>query len=235
MSRVELQPAWLLHQRDYRETSRIAELFTRDHGRVGIVVKGVRGRRKSTLSGDLQAFRPLLVSWSGRGELHAMTTVEPAGPTHSFSGDALLAGLYLNELLIRLCARDDPQPEAFSAYGQAMVALGYPDRMRIGLRLFEKQLLDVLGYGLVLECDTDGEPLEAAGLYRYEPESGPVRINTEQVGAVHGATLLALAAGEMDNPRIQAEARDLLRSCLDCHLGIKPLRSRELLLKSRHK
>ena len=39
------------------------------------------------------------------------------------TGDALLSGYYLNELLLRLLARDDPHPALFDAYAAAVQVL----------------------------------------------------------------------------------------------------------------
>ena len=59
-SRVNLQPAYVIHQRPYRDTSAIVEIFSEAHGRHALVAKGLK-RPKSRLKGLIQPFQPLLI------------------------------------------------------------------------------------------------------------------------------------------------------------------------------
>ena len=52
-SRVDGQPAYVLHSYPFRETSLIVEVFSRDHGRVALLARGAR-RPRSVLRGLLQ-------------------------------------------------------------------------------------------------------------------------------------------------------------------------------------
>ncbi|MDE2091672.1 MAG: DNA repair protein RecO, partial [Gammaproteobacteria bacterium] len=108
--RIVLQPAYVLHQYDWRETSRMVEILSRDHGRLGLVARGAR-RPRSPLRAVLRPFQPLLLSWTGGGDLVTLTGVEPAGEPFALQGRALLSAFYLNELLLRLLTRHDPQAE----------------------------------------------------------------------------------------------------------------------------
>lgn len=107
--RVAEQPAFVLHSYPYRETSLIVDVLTRDHGRLALVAKGAK-RPHSALRGVLQTFQPLLLSWSGKSEVRTLTGAEWVGGMLPLSGDALLCGFYANELLVKFCAREDPQP-----------------------------------------------------------------------------------------------------------------------------
>jgi len=113
--RVSLAPAYVLHQRDWRETSRMVELFSRDYGRMGAVARGAR-RAQSPWRAILQPFQPLLLSWMGSGDLVTLTGAEAAGETELRFGPALMSAYYMNELLLRLLPRQDAQPELFSQY-----------------------------------------------------------------------------------------------------------------------
>jgi DNA repair protein RecO (recombination protein O) len=232
--RVELEPAFILHHRPFRDTSVLLEVFSRDHGKVGLVARGARGPR-SRLKSVLQPFRPLLLSWQLRGELGTLTGAEAAGgavvvPT---GGDALLALYYLNELLMRLTARLDPHRELHAVYAGAVEALLAGEAVAPALRRFEKRLLDSLGYGPDLARDIAGEPLEAAGSYRYDPASGLAPCRADAAGALLGASLLALAEDRLLEPRALADARRLLRAALDAHLDGRPLKTREMLGRMR--
>lgn len=227
--RAELEPAYLLHSRSYRETSLLVEAFTRQHGRVGLVARGARAQR-SRLRGVLRPFQPLLLSWSGRGELGTLTNAEASAPAWLSTGALLAGGFYLNELLMRLLARDDPHAVLYSAYEETLEALGRGAPPEPALRLFEKRLLAELGYALLLDRDTNGESLRPDALYHYHLESGPTPVDGVREGmlAVHGSTLLALSAGRLEGRCELAEAKRLTRTALKQYLGGRPLRSREL-------
>jgi DNA repair protein RecO (recombination protein O) len=238
--RVQLQPAYVLHHRPYRDTSRILELFTRDHGRVVVFARGARGGRKAAASliSVLQPFNRLLVSWSGRGEAGQLTGAEFDGPVTLLPPDRLVSGFYLNELLLKLFARHDSHPDVFELYSQTLESLkSAPDALRV-LRLFEKRLLDALGYGLALERDVaSGQALEPQAEYHYRLEQGPVRASgvAEEGSVYSGAVLLSLAREDLADAAECADARRLLRAALDRCLDGRELRSRQVMMALRKK
>ena len=127
----------------------------------------------------LQPFRPLLLSWSGRGDLGLLTGAEADGYARLLSGKALFSGLYMNELLMRLMHRHDPHRELFYHYGAAIEALCLGQRSDCVLRIFEKQVLESIGYGLVLDHDIDsGEPIRKDRTYRYHTDRGPSSVES---------------------------------------------------------
>jgi len=230
--RVSLVHGYVLHQRPWRDTSMLIEAFTADLGRVGLVARGARraGNRTRPL---LEPFQPLLLSWSGRGDLHTLTGVESSGWRPPPAGRALLAGFYCSELVLRLMVREDPNAGAFEAYDRAVAALAASESgTESPLRRFEFDLLDALGYAPPLAVDmTTGEPVRPDREYDYLPEHGPVAASGP-AGAgtvrVPGADLLAVAAGQLDDPRALQSARRILRSALQPLLGPRPLKSREM-------
>jgi DNA repair protein RecO (recombination protein O) len=231
--RVQLQPAYVLHHRPYRDTSRILELFTRDYGRVSVFARGARGARKTgaALASILQPFNRVLVSWSGKGEAGQLTAAEFDGAMSALPPDRLVSGFYLNELLLKLFARHDSHPEVFSLYDSTLRSLKTEADGVRALRRFEKRLLDALGYGLALERDVElGRPLDAAYAYRYRLDQGAVRIDgvAEGSGIFTGRTLLAMAREDFTDPAVCAEARALLRAALDHCLEGKELRTRQV-------
>lgn len=229
--RVSLQPAYLLHRKPYRDTSLILEAMTPDYGRVGLVAKGAR-RPRSQLPGLLQPFLPLLLSWSGRGELFTLTDAEGRGPLLMPPGRLSISAFYLNELLLRLLPRDDPHEALFQAYSKALDRLARNEEVEWELRLFEKRLLEAIGYGLQLTqaADGGGAPIQPDRQYCYHLEVGPLPA-TERVGGLllGGRTLLALATEETAvGPEVRGEAKQLMRAALALYLGDRPLKSREL-------
>jgi len=232
--RVELTPGFVLHQRPYRETSALLEVFTASHGRVGLVARGVYAP-KSRRRAELQTFHALRLSWNERGELGTLIEVESDGPGIDLTGTALYSAFYLNELLVRLLIRHDPHPRLFERYRQALQALmDQPVALELTLRLFEKHLLQETGYGLLLdvECET-GEPVQADRFYDYRLEAGPVEV-AEDSGEgflFPGSSLLALAQEQHIDEKVLRDAKRLMRAALSLYLGGKPLKSRELFMK----
>lgn len=221
-----LQSAYVLHRRAYRDTSALVELLTREHGRVGVVARGVRGRRSSQAA-LLQPFQGLTVAWRGRGELRTLTTAEGRGRPLALTGTVLVSAFYANEVLLRALARDDPHPDVYDGYESLLQALtgGVPETC--ALRVFERDLLDALGYGLPLLVDAAGEPVRPDRFYRCAPDQAPESLGGQARGGVAGAALIALAAGQPDADQANA-LRRLTRAALAPHIGARPLRSREL-------
>ncbi|HEY9147624.1 MAG TPA: DNA repair protein RecO [Gammaproteobacteria bacterium] len=233
--RTLLQPAYVLHRKPYRDTSLLLEAFSPEYGRIGLVARGARSRR-STLQALLQPFQPLLLSWSGRGELHTLTAAEADGTATKPHGDALINGFYVNELLMRLLPRDDPHPGLYASYRQALSRLSQGDDHEWSLRLFERDLLQELGYGLQLTHEGgSAHPLQPERHYCYHAEYGPQAALDESPDclAVSGATLLALATGEPAGESCRREAKRLMRVILGHYLGPRPLASRALF-QARH-
>jgi len=236
VKRVELEPAFVLHTRAYRETSLIVEVFGRHTGRFALIAKGVR-RPKSALRGMLQSFHPLLLSWSGSGELGLLTGAEPDGYVRPLAGKALFSGLYINELLMRLMHRHDPHPELFHYYHEAIESLSRAQGTEAVLRIFEKQMLESIGYGLVLDRDIEsGEPIHGDCAYRYEMDRGPTSVVTHDGDGVPvaGETLLSLARESLETQRALDEAKQLMRAVLRRYLGDKPLATRSLFRARVH-
>lgn len=227
--RVDLERAYVLHHRPYRESSAIVEAFTSAHGRVGLVARGARGPR-SRLKGALQAFRPVLLSWCGHGELMTLTGVDLAQASPPVEGRTLFMGFYLNELLVRLLHRGDPHPELFGDYARTLEQLMRGESEESTLRIFEKRLLDAIGYGLSLDADAQtGEPLDSTRRYVYVPEQGPVAAAGCHEGVeVGGNTLIALRGERVEGEVALREVKRLMRAALDRHLGGRALESRRL-------
>ena len=232
---TRLQPAYVLHQRAYRDSSAIVELFTPEQGRVGVVARGIK-RPRSPWRGLLQPFQPLLVAWQGGGELKTLTGAEPQGMALGLPPSALASGFYLNELLMRLLARHDAQLTLFGCYDAGLRALAsaHDDAsLERVLRHFECDLLEALGYGLSLTRDTRGLPVAAGQRYDYLHERGPRPLDdaAEVEGiALHGATLLAIHERQVSGERTRREAKRLMRATLAHYLGPRPLVSRQLLM-----
>lgn len=242
-----LVEGYVLHGRDWRETSRILDCLSRDNGRFSVVARGAR-RAGSPWRAVLQPFQPLLLSWTMRGELGTLIAAEATAPAHRVGGggERTLAAFYANELLLRGLAPHDPHPEVFEAYAATLAALAAGADEAIVLRRFELELLAGVGYGLRLDADGEtGEPLRPDGWYRLDAERGPLALGVVEgvaegvaeqgrAGSVcRGADLMALAAGTPDAVAARGPLRRALRGALDALLGDRPLRTRAVARELR--
>lgn len=229
-SKVDGQPAYVLHSYPFRETSLIVEVFTRDFGRMALLARGAR-RPRAAIRGLLMAFQPLEIAWAGKGEVLTLMKAEWQGGQPLLSGDALFCGYYLNELLMHLLPREDAHERLFACYGEMLRRLAADPEGRdreADLRSFEKALLQELGYGLSLQRDSLGQAIDPAKLYHYRIEEGPyvASIDNDATLLVLGQTLLDLEADNFTRPRTRQEAKTLMRTLLAHYLDGQTLKTR---------
>jgi len=241
-----LEPAYILHARNYRDTSLILDLFTLYSGRYSVVSKGARSP-KSKLRGRLQPFSPLLIASVGRGELKTSTTIDFPRKPFGLVGKGLMLGLYVNELLYRLLDRFEPIAGLYQGYedllselvlteqsmSEQQVSLKESNAEVTAIRRFELRLLQELGYGINFEYDSrDGQPISADLDYRFVVHEGFHAIRESQGETFSGVEVLSMASGELK----QVDSKRLLnltRLSLAELLGDKPLKSRSLFRGAR--
>jgi DNA repair protein RecO (recombination protein O) len=232
LARQDAQPAFVLHSYPFKETSLVVELLTREFGRIAVVARGAR-RPKSSLRGVLLAFQPLLVSWSGKGELQTLMRAEWQAGYHPLKGLSLICGFYLNELMLKLLARHDAHENLYDRYAATLLEM-VPggDHARI-LRAFEKSLLSELGYAVTLDHDVQtGQPITAEERYTYLIERGPVRAGPDagRNGVeLLGRTLLDMQSNDYTNATTLQQSKALMRTLINHHLGDQELHTRQLL------
>lgn len=226
--RIKLQQAYCIHSRRYRETSRIVELLTLDHGIVSCVH---RGAIRNNSSVDF-LFMPLLVSWGGKGSLYTLTNIESISSKQITFPEKNILGIYLNEIILRLVPRSSPSAEIYDLYKNVVSLLDSAENYEKLLRLFEVELLSIIGHGLFLDKEIDHEtPIKKDCIYRYDVGLGPSKVKHGSAAwnIVKGTTLLALQSPlNMDSASL-SEAKHLMRGIIRCHLGSRSLHSREIL------
>ncbi len=231
--RIELQPAYILHSRPFRDTSLLVDCFSRDYGRVTVLAKGARSA-KSRQRQLLQPFSPLLVSWQGKGDIKTLVGLEADGQGYFFSGHALFAGLYMNEVLVRVLPQHDAHMDILEYYQEALAELGRGQPLEPLLRRFEFSLLQALGYGIDFLHDAQGRNLLPEVWYQFYPERGfQVAEPSPHEVFFLGACLLGIGQGQLDEVNNLRTAKQLVRVALKPYLGNKPLQSRELFVQQR--
>ncbi|KEI71597.1 DNA repair protein RecO [Endozoicomonas elysicola] len=228
----EFHKAWLLHRRSYKERSVIAEFLVEGHGRIAMVVRGVRQSR-SRYSSLLQPFHQLMLRWKGRGELKTLIDLEP--DRHEFlSGERLYCGFYINELLMRSMIPGQHVDGVTDLYQNTLSYLNRSSPLEPLLRQFELDLLKLCGYAPSLDWDVaNGVPLIDGVLYRFEPEHGLVptdeHIGHSEKRFCYTAELLkALASGDFSNPDFYPGFKRFTRQAMRPLIGERPLQSRML-------
>jgi len=226
--RVLLAPGYILHHRPYRDTSRILDVLVRDHGRLTLFARGVRGP-KPRFGGVLQPFDLLLLSFQVGREAGQLTGAESPESAPPLPAGSLMAGFYLNELLLKLTTRHDPIPEVFEEYRRALSGLRAGGRVEAVLRVFEKRLLEAVGYGMDLTAEArTGKAIEAEGFYRFVASEGMVPAVELDADAVAGTSILALAREELGEGRGLEDARKVLKAALAERLEGKELTTRRV-------
>lgn len=230
-TRVIAQPGFVLHSYPYKETSLIVDVFSRDHGRVALVAKGAK-RPHSKLRGVLQTFQPLSVGWSGKAEMRTLTAAEWIGGLLPLEKSALLCGFYLNELLVKLLARDDPHPTLFDHYIATLNQLAHDEPAPIVLRKFERALLKETGVGGDFTvCTATGGMVEEDRIYVVDPERGPrPAYPADTAPRVSGKTLLDMEREDYTDGATQSQSKFLMRFLLAHHLDGAPLNTRQILI-----
>ncbi|KND58980.1 DNA recombination and repair protein RecO [Candidatus Paraburkholderia schumanniana] len=230
--RIAEQPGFVLHSYPYRETSLIIDVFSRDYGRVALVAKGAK-RPHSALRGVLQTFQPLGLSWSGKGEVRTLTSAEWVGGMLPLTGDALLCGFYVNELLVKFCAREDAHPALFNHYVLTLSRLAHDEPAVQVLRSFERVLLRETGYAMNLMRTVTRQQVVPEGRYVFDPDRG-VRDASDDLAAqwpvISGQTLIDMERDDYTSSQTAAQSKTLMRFLLNHYLGGTPLATRQILI-----
>lgn len=229
--RIELQPAYVLHSRPFRDTSLLVDFFTRDYGRVTLIAKGARNPKQNQRH-SLQAFAPLSISWQGKSELKTLIGNESLGNSFALEGRFLYSAFYANELLSYLLAQGDSVMEVYDLYSDLLFSLQKKTDLEITLRNFEFSLLNLMGYGIDFEYEaSEGRPILAEERYGFISEAGffPEEQCTDKMLAIYpGMHLLSISKGQYTDPVARQLAKKITRIAFATLLQGKKIKSREL-------
>ena len=240
--RISDEPAYVLHRYDWSESSLILEVFTRHHGRIALVAKGAK-RPSSSFRPVLLPLQMLHVAFGGDAEIRTLKSAEWQGGHVMPTGDALLSGLYLNELLLTLLARDDPHPGLFDVYANVVQVLAseHGEALQATLRTYELLLLREIG--LLPQLDVQTMTLGALrpdDRYSLVPECGLRQARADDRASLSGAQWTSLQAALEDRTpftttlracaAVMSELKPQLRTLLHYHCGVKTLRTRQMML-----
>lgn len=227
----EWQKAFVLHSRHYSESSILLDLFVESSGKITVLAKGAR-RKTSNLKGILQPFTPLIVQYSGTGEVKTLRRAESISLTLPLMGNALYSAFYLNELVHRVVVANNDTTSLFQSYLTCLQQLAQHVEPEKVLRYFELILLEHLGYGIdFLHCCATGEEIVAEMTYQYQNEKGFISSLIQNSTTYTGEQIIALATRHFDNKETLRAAKRFTRMVLKPYVGSKPFKSRELFFK----
>ncbi|MDP2127684.1 MAG: DNA repair protein RecO [Pseudohongiella sp.] len=238
--KIDLQPAYVLHTRDYRDTSLLVDLLTLDYGILRAVARGVRGSR-SNRRALLQPLQPLLVTVAGKGELKSLSQYEASAAGFNLRGDHLFSAMYINELLCRLLQAHESHPQIYRLYQSTLLSLMKQSAIEEVLRRFEFRLLTELGYAPDMMNEADnGADLRAESDYEFDYLRGFILLHDGHhpapAAVYSGADIMAMGRLLMQDcdeefaPEMLAPAKRFMRQALRPHLGSRPLNSRQLFI-----
>jgi DNA repair protein RecO (recombination protein O) len=232
----------VLHRYDWSESSLILEVFTRHHGRIALVAKGAK-RPSSSFRPVLLPLQMLHVAYGGDAEIRTLKSAEWQGGHVMPTGDALLSGYYLNELLLTLLARDDPHPRLFDVYANVVRVLAseHGEALQAALRTYELLLLREIGLLPQLNAQTlTLAALDVDGHYSLVPEGGLRQAHSDDRASMRGEQWIALQAALEDRApftttlracaAVTGELKPQLRALLHYHCGVKTLRTRQMMV-----
>ena len=225
--RVELEPAFILHTKSYRETSMLVYALTEQHGVVHLVSRAAKKKGNN----QIQPFTKMYLSWSGRSDLMSLTKVELDYSNYTKDFRAHVQSFYMHELILKLVPIMSPSSELYHLYESTLDAMIQNPKREDVLRIFEIKLLDIIGHALQLSHDYKTDlPIEIGLNYVYEPDHGPCLISNRinQWNSVTGALLLALDRLQFEKNNL-LEAKIFLRGLMQYYLNGRPLMSRQLL------
>lgn len=224
--RAESIQGFVLHARDYRDTSQLVDIFCEEFGRIKLVARGSRSHKKNSFR--LSPFNSATLSWSGRGELKTLTSYEPNGLI-SLIGENLICGFYINELLWHILQPEDSHPQLYQEYKKVLLALSTRVDLEPLLRNFELSLLDEVGYGISFEYDCEGEFIDSESHYVFTQQAGWQKVLATTKGALKGINILDIENRVFSDKTTRRACKQITRLALDELLEGKILHSRELI------
>ncbi|MBT4804108.1 MAG: DNA repair protein RecO [Legionellales bacterium] len=218
--RVKLESCFILHRKQYRENSYIIDIFSKNHGKIKAITRGIAKNKKALI----QPFTPCYISWSIKTDLASVSSIEARGISPQLVDRKLLCAFYINELIMKAIPSSDPHPDLFLAYENSLSALVNNDHVNIPLRIFEKILLDEIGYGLpLIDIKQDKN---RANWYEFSSATGFIPKQNQTRLSIATTTLLDLYKNEITTLQGAKECKMLMQFALDPILAKYSIKSR---------
>ena len=227
--KIDYTPCYILHRRNFSESSFILEIFSRDYGRINLIAKGAK-KNKKYQGTNFDLYQKYNISWISKSELGILTGIDIIRSKTHFIAEKAITAFYINEIILKLLHRDEPHVKLFDIYELTLKKLFSNENEKIILRYFEKQLLESLGYGISLDHDVKtGLSIMPTQEYYYKIDSGPTSdVSLSEEGMkISGKTLFELNNETLSDNKNINEAKNLLSMILRKHIN-QPLESRKL-------
>lgn len=175
---VTFDKGFLIHIRKYKETSSIVSILSAKRGLYSLLFKGKETDKNKY---NFSIFNEYQFSFNERYELPIMAKYELI-KRFDFSTKYYLLGLYINELIYKTLKYNDDYIKIYNEYKDFLIQIKTSSFSSERLALiFEKKLLEYLGYGLFPESST---LLLDDAFYFYDSDVG-FRKSEEKTSSVY--------------------------------------------------
>jgi DNA repair protein RecO (recombination protein O) len=218
-----------LHKRAYRETSLQLDVLTQDFGVISLIARGVTGAKKHILRTQLQALQHLKICYQLKSELAYLNQAELLSAPLMLSGERAMAGLYLNELVLKLCPRHDADPELFEFVLRTTQSLQHEQNLAWLVRRFERDLLIHLGYMAPWTFTAKGTSVDADAYYRIHAELGVIQATDNDNGAIRGQDIIDFSEDRLPSKLSMPLWRNIMHQVISQHIGNTQPRSWQMI------
>jgi DNA repair protein RecO (recombination protein O) len=225
MERVTLEPIFILHRKKFKDNSYIVDIFSKKYGKIKAISRSISKHKKHLM----QPFVSCYGSWVQKNDLATLNTIEPNGNSYDFKPKALMSAFYLNELLIKATITNDPHPKLFSSYARALASLAEATNLEASLRIFEKQLLEEVGYGINLDILRESD----ASWYSFSLKDGLVPAYSDADSLFSASMLRNLAANNLVDLSELKQCKNMMKTALEAILKGRELKSKMLWHKAK--
>ena len=226
------ETCYVIRRRAYSETSLLLEMLTSESRYVHAMHRGAK--RNGAIPIDL--FTEYTMSWRPRDGLVTVRSCE-LKHVSTLVGNALYAGLYINELVRRGMHENQVVDDVRPAYQSAIRLLEHEDTdLDLVLRSFEKRLLKALGFELEFHREqATGNVISSNLNYLFDPLVGFTRSAGADQPTYPGHVLLNISVNRFEQPETRQAAKLILRDALYHHLGERALKARSLLSAKQYR
>ncbi len=174
--------AVVLRRLDYSETSQILVLFTREHGKVRVIAKGIKRGTKTRFAPAIDLLEIGRVVWSARSDrernLSTLTEWKQDRPSTGIRESLLrlYSAQYAAEIASELTADDDPHPILFDELVQLLDRICISSDPIVDLCLYLRAMLTEVGYwpqaGLCISCKRELIATDTGQVYFSSHQGG---------------------------------------------------------------
>jgi len=154
MSKYKETTGYIIHCRDFKNSSLILEFFSKDFGLIHLIAKGIK--KNKLQKPQLNYFSLIKIQFYGKSSLKTLTTINLITFHQLTTLIDRTSGLYFNELL-HLCLNENEKvSELFECYHKSLIQIINSNKTHI-FRNFERKLLEQSGFEIDISSYQDDD------------------------------------------------------------------------------